>query len=127
MPFRCRRHRRWIALFALIGLLFQQFAMAAYLCPQEIAVATAQATAETPPCHTPDTADQARCHEHCHPTTPSSDHAPALTVPPALLPATTWSRDSMRPVLTGDTTPEYARRARGQPPPLSIQHCTFQI
>ncbi|WP_313920756.1 hypothetical protein [Tahibacter sp.] len=127
MPFRYRRHRRWIALFALIGLLFQQFAMAAYLCPQEIAVATAQATAETPPCHTPDTADQARCHEHCHPTTPSSDHAPALTVPPALLPATTWSREYVRPALPDDATQAYAHRARGQPPPLSIQHCTFQI
>lgn len=126
MPFRYRRHRRLIALFALIGLLFQQFAMAAYRCPQEIAVAAAQATVETTPYQMPDTTDQARCHEHCYPTTPSSDHVPAPTVSPALLPATTWSREYVCPVLPDDTQ-AYARRARGQPPPVSIQHCTFQI
>lgn len=59
MPFRYRRHRCWIALFALIGLLFLQFAMAAYI------------------------------YEHCHPTMASADRTPALPVPPALLPATT--------------------------------------
>ena len=127
MSFRYRRHRRWIALFALIGLLFQQFAMAAYACPREIAAATAQLTTAVPPCHTPDTADQARCHEHCHPTTASADHTPALSVPPALLPATTWSRALARAVTLDPASPEYPLRARAQPPPLSIQHCTFQI
>ncbi|WP_133818033.1 hypothetical protein [Tahibacter aquaticus] len=127
MPFRYRRHRRWIALFALIGLLFQQFAMAAYVCPQEIATATAQVVAEMPPCHTPDTSDQARCHEHCHPTTASADHAPALTVPPAFLPATTWSRELACTAALDQASPEYPLRVRAQPPPLSIQHCTFQI
>lgn len=127
MPFRRHRHHRWLALLALLGLLFQQFAMAAYVCPQEIAVATALATPAMPPCHTPDTTDQARCHEHCHPTTASADHSPALTVPPPMLPAITWSRGDVRSAFLGHTTPEYACRARGQPPPLGIQHCTFQI
>lgn len=127
MPFRRHRHHHWVALLALIGLLFQQFAMAAYVCPQEIAIATALAPPETPPCHTPDAADQARCHEHCHPTIASADHAPALTVPPAMLPATTWLRGDVRSELPGHTTPEYASRARSQPPSLGIQHCTFQI
>lgn len=127
MPFHRRRHRRWIALFALVGLLFQQFAMAAYACPQEIAAATAQTDTGMPPCHTPDASDQARCHEHCHPTTASADHAPALSVPPALLPATTWMRDVACKAKPGPTSPDSPLRARAQPPPLNVRLCTFQI
>lgn len=127
MPFRRCHRRRWIALIALIGLLFQQFAMAAYVCPQEIATAVAAHAAGTPPCHAPDALDQNRCHEHCHPTAASADHTPALSVPPALLPATTWSRVLVSSADRGSAPPSYARRARAQPPPLSIQHCTFQI
>ena len=34
------RHRRWIALVALLGLLFQQLAMANYVCPLDSGGAT---------------------------------------------------------------------------------------
>jgi hypothetical protein len=128
MLFRRYRQRRSIALIALLGLLFQQLAMAAYVCPMESSrVASAIATAGMAPCQAPDMTDKARCQQHCHPLAQTSDHAAALTVPPALLPATTWSRQFR---VTHVDLPERIacdvdRRATA--PPLNIQHCTFQI
>ena len=125
MPYRRRRHR-WITLLALIGLLFQQFAMAVYVCPQEIVAAT-QSVSAVQPCHAPDDTDQARCHEHCHPTTASADHIPSLTVPPALLPATSWIRDFARSLQPAPGTADPAGRLQVHPPTLNVQFCTLQI
>ena len=125
MPLR-RRHRRWIAIIALLGLLFQQFAMAAYVCPLDQATAMTSADARTPPCHSSTATDKARCHQHCHPLVQTVDHAPLLSIPPAALPATTW----LRHVRTADPRPAYAAfaiDARAAAPPLSVQYCTFQI
>lgn len=128
MLFRRHRQRRSIALIALLGLLFQQLAMAAYVCPLESGgVATASAASQMAPCQSPDTTDKIRCQQHCHPLAQSSDHAPVLTVPPALLPATTWSREFQT---TRIDLPERIAcdiDARATAPPLNIQHCTFQI
>jgi len=122
------RHRRWIALIALLGLLFQQLAMAAYACPVDGAGTASVSEAQLPPCHAPGTADKARCHQHCHPLAQTSDHATAPTIPPALLPPTTWLRAAAF-IATDRTTVSNARGidARGTAPPLTIQHCTFQI
>lgn len=128
MLFRRNRHRRWIALIALLGLLFQQLAMAAYVCPMERGdVASAGAKAEMAPCQSPDMTDKARCQQHCHPLAQTSDHASAPTVPPALLPATTWSREfhAKHVDLPERIACDIDRRATA--PPLNIQHCTFQI
>src|SRR5512146_439353 len=128
MPFR-RRQFRWIALIALIGLLFQQLAMGAYACPADTGGVAATVAAQTlPPCHSPDTVDKSRCHQHCHPLAQTSDHESAPTVPPGLLPPTTWLRVPL--VNTSAGLAESAARdvdARGNAPPLTIQHCTFQI
>ena len=116
-------------MIALLGLLFQQLAMAAYVCPidqGELAVADAEQST-MPPCHSPESSDRARCQQHCHPLTPSFDQAPALTVPPALLPTTTWLATPAQPT---DWAERYAASdliARATAPPLNIQHCTFQI
>jgi hypothetical protein len=123
-----RRHRRWIALVALLGLLFQQVAMAAYVCPVEIRFAAAATTStELPPCHRQDNADRARCHQHCHPLIPASDHAPSPTVPDAILPPTTWLRDigSRNEGECNQVTDEVTARATA--PPLTIRDCTFQL
>lgn len=122
-----------IALLALLGLLFQQLAMASYICPQGLRADTGT-VATTPadhrashPCHSSVTADAARCEQHCHPTDASVDHLPALSVPPGLFPPTTWLRDG---ALIDASVPENARRepiVRATAPPLTIQHCTFQI
>lgn len=126
MPLR-RRHRRLIALIALFGLLFQQFAMAGYACPLDASGSAAIATAsQMPPCHSPNSPDKARCHEHCHPLVQSADHAPMPSVPAAMLPATTWLRG---PIAQSDfyDFAVCAVEARATAPPLTIQHCTFQI
>jgi hypothetical protein len=128
MMFRRHRHRRWVAFLALVGLLFQQLAMATYLCPQEMAALAVPVVADSTdvmsPCHASATADPARCHEHCHPSTASVDHAPPPSVPSAWLPVTTWMRDGSRMDRTHWT---HRWSVREQPPPLTIQHCTFQI
>ena len=126
MSFNHRRHRRWIALIALLGLLFQQFAMAAYACPLERGGAnTSEAVSQLPPCHAAHAQDKARCHAHCYPQVQSPDHASPLTVP-AMLPATTWLRVPDAPAPRHHLA-ERAFAARATAPPLTIQHCTFQI
>ncbi|HZX91447.1 MAG TPA: hypothetical protein VFE67_12450 [Rudaea sp.] len=125
MPFR-RRHRRWIALIALFGLLFQQLAMAAYACPVDGNGVTGSVAAQMPPCHATGTADKSRCHQHCHPLAQTSDHAATPALPPALLPPTRWLREPVALVGGRDFT-ERNLQARSNAPPLTIQHCTFQI
>jgi hypothetical protein len=127
MPLR-RRHRRWIALIALFGLLFQQLAMAAYVCPLERdGVASVAATSAMPPCRSPDTTDKARCQQHCHPVAQTSDHATPPTVPAALLSATTWSREARTIRIDLPESIACEVDAHATAPPLTIQHCTFQI
>ena len=122
--FRRYRQRRWIALIALFGLLFQQFAMAAYLCPRDLAAMTA--VAEVVECHSGKVADVALCHEHCHPTTGSVDQTPALGVPPLLLPPSLWTTN-FEPAAFDRTEWNCRISARSKPPPLTVQYCTFQI
>ena len=117
-----------VALVALFGLLFQQVAMAAYVCPIEIQYGVAAAVStELPPCHRQDNADRARCHEHCHPLTASSDHASIPTVPMALLPATTWFRQIARDSTTSCDAVVAEVLARAGAPPLTVRDCTFQL
>ena len=127
MPFR-RRHRHWIALIALIGLLFQQLAMASYACPAESGDGAAAVASQMPPCHSPETTDKSRCHQHCHPLAQTSDHASAPTVPPALLPPTTWLRAPVVDAIAlRAESAAFGLDARGDAPALTIRYCTFQI
>ncbi len=131
--FRKRRKNRWVALIALFGLLFQQAAMATYVCPIEQAgqrVEQLVAAIEHAPCHPQsdtDAADQARCEQHCHPVTASVDQAPTLTVP-AVIPTEAWAVSEVHRGVAGDVTvlrPPINPHATA--PPLTVQHCTFQI
>ena len=130
MPFRRHRLRCRIALIALFGLLFQQAAMATYMCPMEtptaaMAIATAPAMPNCPPS---DTTDQARCAQHCHPVlTLSADNTVAASVPPAMLPVTTWPREFDTAHVRPFESSVCGIDARATAPPLNIQHCTFQI
>lgn len=119
------RHRRLIALLALFGLLFQQIAMAAYVCPQGLGDPATAAT-DQPPCHQASSGDRARCHQHCHPLQASSTDAPAASVPAALLPPTTWVRQAAR-VAVPDGPARRELIARASAPPISVRDCTFQI
>jgi hypothetical protein len=128
MLFRRQAFRRRIALIALLGLLFQQWAMASYVCPLERGDVVGVATASVvPPCHSPTITDKTRCHQHCHPPAQTSDHASTPNFPPALPPATSWLRqfaavasDVPNPVVCDIDV-------RATAPPLTIQYCTFQI
>ena len=125
MPLARRRHRRWIALIALLGLLFQQLAMATYVCPIE---QTGTVAMGMPSCHpSGSTGDRARCHTHCHPLVAASDHPPIQTVPAAILPPTTWLRSAAWHPVIAHVDPPCDVLARATAPPISIQHCTFQI
>ena len=130
MPLRRQRHRRWIALIALLGLLFQQLAMATYVCPVDgrTAATVSASSDEQPPCHQAQATDKARCHAHCHPMTPSADHAATPTVPAAILPPTTWLRAAAwQPRMCADLAVAHEVAARAAAPPLTVRHCTFQI
>ena len=116
-----RRRRRIVALLALLALLFQQVAMAAYACPME----ETSAPAASAPCHAPRSADAARCHEHCHPLTAASDHAPAPLATSALPSSPDWDRVL---ALVPDRALAAPRIfARGADPPLDVRFCSFQI
>ena len=126
MQLRHRRYR-WLALVAIFGLLFQQLAMAAYVCPLERDATAGMDAAANPPCHQAGTTDKARCHQHCHPQTTSPDHSPPLTVPPAILPPTTWQRAMARQD-QGDRVAFHREiTAWATAPPITVRHCTFQI
>ena len=131
--FRRRPHRRFVALLALFGLLFQQIAMATYVCPIEQSgqtVAQAKATVDHAPCHPQndtDADDKARCEQHCHPVTVSVDHAAPLTVPAALL-TEAWAMPRLRHEVADENADARTRiEPRSTAPPLTVQHCTFQI
>jgi hypothetical protein len=119
------RHRRWIALFALMALLFQQLAMASYLCPQEQS-SRSVAVEAVAPCHASKLVETPLCHEHCYPTAASPDHTPVVNIAAALLPVTVWVRECAGS--TGNRMQALAVLIdRVHPPPLTIRHCSFQI
>ena len=102
--------------------------MAAYACPHESGPQGVDAMAAAMPgCHQSEASDKARCLAHCHPQASSTDHAPMPTIPAAMLPATTW----VRPASSATPAAERLRRrvlgAHATAPPLTIQHCSFQI
>lgn len=120
-------HRRWIALIALLGLLFQQLAMASYVCPMDSGrFGSAAMVAPAAPCHACPDADKARCQQHCFPQPPTGDHPPMPTVP-ALLPAATWQVQSDEHLGSVYCAGDSHVAARATAPPLTVQHCTFQL
>ena len=123
MPLRRRQHL--FALFALLGMLFQQVALAVYVCPHERTDAAAMESMAG--CGRAMTGDRARCEAHCHPLASSTDHAPQPTVPAAMLPPTTWLRTAAHAALPLVLGGEREITARAAAPPVTIRLCTFQI
>lgn len=127
------RRRRTLWVWAvLFCLLFQQLAMASYVCTPPTIPAHAALTGECAAMRTGSKVSSAhvhatsdpRCDEHCSNNVTSSQDAHALTVPPVLLP-------SQSPVLLGTSAP--ALRAlpsiskyRSDPPPM-LRFCTLLI
>lgn len=88
---RYTRHRLRIALLAIVCLLSQQVALAAYLCPLE--QIPAQTTVMAEPCDEmgmtlqQDKDTPALCQKHCSPDYTVTPDAAKLSVPPLALPS----------------------------------------
>nr|WP_063574146.1 hypothetical protein [Luteibacter rhizovicinus] len=134
--FRLSRRRRALSIgLVMFCLLFQQLAMAAYVCTlptQPTAMVMAggcadMAMAAAPTSHAPSmhSADP-RCAEHCADHTSAVPDARVPTLPPLLLPAD-W------PVLTATLSDCPERVALPDPtllrpePPPSLRFCTLLI
>lgn len=112
---------------AIMSLLFQQAALAAYLCPIE--QAPSQVTAVAEHCAGMDMT-QARtnpglCDKHCHPDHQLPSDSAKLAVPPLALPAKPFE-----PVLAqaghGPRLPVEVAIARSDPPPR-LRYCSLLI
>lgn len=119
------RHRRLTAWLAVLALLFQQLAMAAYVCDEEVQPFAAGAMADCADTIGSIATDLSRCHEHCNPTSVVADHASPLTVPAAMpgpiaLPVPAPMRSAGRRV-------DAPRLPRATAPPLHLRYCSLQI
>jgi hypothetical protein len=124
---RRARHRLRTSLFAILCLVFQQAAVAAYLCPVQQMPAQMQAMAD----HCVELGmEQAKtnpalCDKHCTPDQPLATDASQLSVPPmALAPL------AFEPVieLPADkaAAPAEVPIARSDPPPR-LRYCSLLI
>ncbi len=125
-----RARRRWIVWFALLGLLFQHAAMAAYVCPLGVAADAAvmrAAADDSAGCERMARSDAARCQQHCSPQQVASPSPPVTDVPPAL-PAVLPAFASVAILET--TAPDTDRTPldrRATAPPLTVRDCSFQL
>lgn len=132
MPLR-RRHRRvlWIGV-ALFCLLFQQVAMATYVCTlpetqRTVALTDTCAEMMANLAHGPThTQKDPRCAEHCAPNQPSQSDARAPTVPPLVLPfLSPLALGTVAIVPERSALPDPVQQ-RPQPPP-TLRFCTLLI
>jgi hypothetical protein len=118
---------------ALFCLLFQQLAMAGYVCPQSAAAShltaadNCAAMGMATPDHSPAHPTDPRCAEHCVSHVPATSHARAAAQPPLLLPLA--FAPAMRAVLP--TLPSRTRVPVPDPhphsPPLALRFCSLLI
>lgn len=124
---RRTRHRLRIALLALFCLLFQQAALASYLCPVEQMPAQTSAMAE----HCADMGmaqtktDPALCDKHCHPDHQLAPDSAKLSVPPLALPPAAFGPVFVQ-VASRVATPVEVPIARSDPPPR-LRYCSLLI
>ena len=116
------RHRRLTVWLAVFALLFQQLAMAAYVCAKE---APAVSSVAAPECHEDVETDLARCHEHCNPTNAVAEHAAPLTVPAALIGAA--DLPVPKPLHAAHGFRHAPRHPWATAPPLNLRFCSLQI
>lgn len=126
---RRTRHRLRIALLAIICLLSQQVALAAYFCPLDQMPAQTEAMAE--PCAEMAMAQQqdkdnpVLCQKHCSPDFTVTTDAAKLSVPPLALPplilAPAAMQSTSRVAIQADVP-----IARSDPPPR-LRFCSLLI
>jgi hypothetical protein len=131
-----RKYRVLTALIALLGVLFTQLAVAAYVCPSLIKgdlhptmmAGDSSPMQSMPNCDQPDSTEPALCLAHCQDAKSSLDRADLPTVAPATF--------IVSSILTALTPPRLAPirdverdslLLRITSPPISIRHCCFRI
>ncbi len=126
MP-RRTRHRLRIAVLAILCLLFQQAALAAYLCPME--QMPVETTAMTEQCAEMGMAQQddnpTLCQKHCSPDHVVGADAVKLTVPPLALPALVLAPVFVQPI-SHVAIQSDVPIARSDPPPR-LRFCSLLI
>lgn len=124
--FRRRLHRIAITTLAVLSMLFAQFALANYVCPQQAAMATmAAAMAAGQPCEGMDSSQPALCHQH---STDPARAAEAVKLPTAAQPAVVQvlelpvvAEASIAGVVPASGAPE------AQPPPAPLFLSTLRL
>lgn len=126
MHLRARRRLR-ITVTVIVCLLFQQIAMAAYVCAME--TKPADTTAMSSPCAAMDTqidkSSPALCAKHCAPDLSTTASHGALTVPPAMLPSTAIAAPVL-PTITHVAAQTAIPIDRSDPPPR-LRYCSLLI
>ncbi|MBS1939664.1 MAG: hypothetical protein JST38_02150 [Bacteroidetes bacterium] len=124
---RLVRHRMRIAVLVIVCLLFQQTALAVYLCPME--QMPVQTTAMAMHCADMGMAQKqdnpALCEKHCSPDVTVSTDAAKLSVPPLALPPLVLAPVYVPPVSHVAVQSE-APIARSDPPPR-LRFCSLLI
>ncbi|MBS0212032.1 MAG: hypothetical protein JSR26_02470 [Proteobacteria bacterium] len=121
------RHRLRIALTVIVCLLFQQLAMAAYVCAME--TKPADLAVMSSPCAAMgmqvDKSNPALCAKHCAPDLSTTASHGSLTVPPAMLPSITIAAPTL-PVITHVAAQTAIPIDRSDPPPR-LRYCSLLI
>ena len=126
---RRARHRLRIAVLVILSLLFQQAALAAYLCPIEQRLA--EPTAMTEPCaemgmaQLPDQDNPLLCQKHCNPDYTATTDAVKLSVPPLALPPLVLAPAFVQPI-THVAIQADVPITRSDPPPR-LRFCSLLI
>jgi hypothetical protein len=128
-----RKHRIVTALIALFGMLFMQFAVAAYACPgldsvRQPVVEDAAAMQGMPGCDQIDPTTPALCHAHCVDGQSSLDKPQSPVASPAavIVAAILTPVEPLMPAASPGALPDSSLR-RITSPPIAIRHCCLRI
>lgn len=131
---RTRRTRLITALFALVSLLFMQWAVASYACPgtaSRLGEITAMTEAGMPCAASMsldmDDAQASLCHAHCQ-TDRQNTHNPECAAPLAVAAlAPSFLVAVSEPASSGGAPRQSPHLKRTTAPPLAISNCCFRL
>lgn len=124
--FRQRRRRIRFVCLTLVALLFQQIALAAYVCPDtEMPDSSQAALTDCEGMAKPDPQAAVLCDKHCHPDYSTTPDLRIAQVPPALPPSHCDFVAALLPLVTEQHYENVPRSCCD--PPLRERFCSLQI
>lgn len=120
-----RRHRLRTAFLAIVCLLFQQFALAAYACALDRMPPDPSAMASACAAMGMQHDNPVLCAKHCAPDVSVAAHVASPSVPPLALPPLDFGLVTIAPVASG-VVPESVPLDRSDPPPR-LRYCSLLI